>query len=154
MANFVADAEEHLINKLARDCRTIDGITTAFDFAQNPQSLVGKTPCVVFYPSLLTSDRKAHPNRWMNEIGIRGLLFVTERMSKSGILKFIENEALVFPGRFRAKFQTRSVYNDYLTLGVQVADMSRMQYGAGDLLHYMGTDYIGFIIDWEFRGTN
>ena len=154
MANFTADAEEKIINKLARDCRAIDGITNAFDFAQNPQSLSGKTPCVVFYPFDLQSERKAHPNRWMNTIGIRGLLFVTERMSKAGTLKYIENEALVFPGRFRAKFQTASVYNDYLSLGVQVADMSRMQYGAGDLLHYMGTDYVGFIIDWEFRGTN
>ena len=155
MANFTADAEQQIIDKLAKHCKTITGIKNAYGFAQNPDSLLsGNIPAIVFYPSQGSQDTKAHFNRWENVINITGLLFVAQRMSQGGTLKYLENATLYYPGRFREKFQQEAVIRDFLSLGCQRAVFSSWQYGAGGLLQYMGTDYIGLILQWEFRGTN
>ena len=155
MANFVADAEERIIDKLATHTRTITGIVNAYGFAQNPDSLgSGVIPAVVFYPSEGSQDTKAHFNRWENVINITGLLFVAQRMSQGGTLKYLENAVLPFPGRFRAKFQEETVIRDLLSLGMQRAVFRSWRYGAGGLLNYQGIDYIGLVLEWEFRGTN
>lgn len=149
-----AITEEQLIDKLAEQMLTVDGITTAYGFAQNPQSITDpQLPAVVFYPYRSRHERKGHKNVWTNEIRIRGLLFVTQRMGQSGDLKIVENRALVFPQRLRAKYQTESVISDLLALGVQVADFEECQYGAGGMLQYMGTEFIGFTLEWVFRET-
>ena len=155
MANFVADAEERIINKLATHTRAITGIVNAYGFAQNPDSLgSGVIPAVVFYPSEGSQDTKAHFNRWENVISVTGLLFVAQRMSQGGTLKYLENTVLAFPGRFRAKFQEEAVIRDLLSLGMQRAVFRSWRYGAGGLLNYQGIDYIGLVLEWEFRGTN
>lgn len=155
MANFTADAEERIIDKLAIHVGAITGIKNAYGFAKNPDSMpIATLPAMVFYPSQGQQDLKAHPNRWINTIYITGLLFVAPRMAQGGTLKYLENAVLPFPGRFREKFQTYDVYKDLLSLGVQTAKFVRWDYGAGELLHYMGVDYIGLICQWEFTGTN
>jgi hypothetical protein len=155
MANFTADAEQRIIDKLATHCRTIDGIRNAYGFAQNPDSIgTGVIPAVVFYPSEGTQDTKAHPNRWENVINITGLLFVAQRMSQGGTLKYLENAVLPFPGKFREKFQERAVMEDLLSLGAQRAVFGSWNYGAGGLLNWQGIDYTGLVLQWEFRGTN
>lgn len=152
MASIVT--EEQIINKLAETCLTIEGITNAYGFAQIPDSLANSAlPAIIFYPSAGFQERKGHHNRWTNTIEITGLLFVTERMSKGGSIKYIDNATLPFAQRFRQKFQTASVYNDFINLGLQVADFTRYQYGSGGQLLFMDKDYVGFVFTWEFRST-
>jgi hypothetical protein len=102
----------------------------------------------------VTWRERAHPNRWTNIINITGVLFVTERMSKGGTIKYLENAAMPFAQRFRQKFQERAVIEDMLSLKCQVADFVRYQYGAGGELLFMDIPYIGFVFDWEFRITS
>ena len=153
MASLVT--EEQIINKLAVHCRTIDGVKNAYGFAQNPDQLpTGIIPAIIFYPAEGEQERKAHYNRWTNTYNISGFLFVVQRMGLGGTLKYIENAALPFPQRFRAKFQTASVYEDFLSLGLQVADFTRYQYGADQRLLYQDIQYVGYIFQWIFKSTS
>ena len=146
--------EEMIINKLAEHCATIDGVVSAFGFAQNPDSLQDpQLPAFIFYPRESNQQRRGHNNVWTNEIVVRGLFYVTKRMTAGGNIKVVENRALVFPQRIRAKFQTASVIQEFLSLGLQVADMRNLSYGSGGELVYMGTEYVGFTIEWIFKET-
>lgn len=152
MAGLVT--EKDIINKLAEQVAEIEGIQNAYPFAENPASMQDSMmPAVVFYPRRSRHQRKGHHNVWTNTIEIRGLLFVTKRMTAAGDIKIIENRALIFPQRFRQKFQTDSVIRDLLNLGVQKADFVECSYGSGGPLTYMGTEYIGFVLEWEFGET-
>lgn len=147
--------EEQMINKLATHAAAVTGITTAFSFSENPDSLASEQlPAVVFYPEVSTSERRGFHNIWTNTFTINGILFVAPRMSKGATLRFLENRALVFPQRFRQKFQSESVMNDLLSLGTEIADLVSIRYGAGgQLLTYSATEYIGFVLEWMFKET-
>lgn len=145
--------EEQIINKLATHSRTITGITTAYGFAQNPDQLKsGLLPAIVFFPMSGEQSLLGHHNRWRNHINIRGILFVTERASAGNTLRILENRALVFPQRLRNKFQEESVYYDMLSLGLYEANFNMWRYGyGGEFLTYANTEYIGFVLDFQFK---
>jgi len=153
MANRVT--EEQIINKLATHARTIDGVRMAYGFAQNPDGLTpANLPAFVFFPAESTHESKAHFNVWTNTFNITGLLFVISRMDKGGTLRYIENDAIPFMQKIRAKFQEQSVYEDLLSLGLQKAPLVNLRYGAGgNLLTYNSTPYVGIICQWQFKET-
>jgi hypothetical protein len=142
--------EEMIINKLATHVGAISGIQNAYTFGNNPDSLPNSSiPAQVFYPMQSDYTEGGHHNIWSNTVRIRGSLFVVSRTAKGGKMSFLENDALVFPQLFRQKFQTSTVINDFLGLGMQRFLMESIKYGAGGLfLTYMGKEYIGFVIDW------
>lgn len=152
MASLVT--EEQIINKLATHSGAIDGVKNAYGFAAIPNGLIrDQLPAIVFWPSGGSMARKAHYNRWTNEVEISGVLFVEPRMSKAGTLKYLENTVMPYAQKFRQKFQTASVYSDLLSLGCQVADLESYQYGSGGLLLFNDIEYIGFVFTWRFKFT-
>ena len=153
MASIVT--EEQIINRLAAHCATIEGVRNSYPFAENPDGLVAaNVPAFIFFPAESQHESKAHFNVWTNTFNITGILFVISRMDKGGNLRFIENDAIPFMQRIRAKFQERAVYEDLLSLGLQKAPLSSMKYGAGGaLLTYNSTPYVGIICQWQFKST-
>ena len=147
--------EENIINKLATHWGAIEGIKNAYGFARNPDNIPsGDVPCVLTYPMQSDYDLAAHHNVWKNIVRMRSSLYVVPRLAKGGKLKFVENAALVFPQRIREKFQSDTVIRDFLSLGLQRADLKSIQYGAGGLyLTHMDIEYVGFIVDFDFQWT-
>lgn len=153
MASIVT--EEQIINKLAEHAGTIEGVRNSYSFAQNPDGLVAaNVPAFVFFPAEAQMQERGHFNFWTNTYNITGILFVISRMDKGGNLRFIENDAIPFMQRIRAKFQDRTVYEDLLSLGLQKATLTNLRYGAGGaLLTYNSTPYVGIICQWECKST-
>lgn len=147
--------EENIINKLATYWASITGITTAPGFAQNPDNIpAGMLPLVITYPMQADYEQAAHYNVWKNLVRIRSSLYVVPRMSKGGKLKFVENAALGFPQLIRQKFQSATVINDFLSLGLQKAFLKTIVYGAGGMyLTHNDIEYVGFIVDFDFQWT-
>lgn len=148
--------ETAIINKLATHAGAITGVTNAYSFAANPDNLTSAMlPAIMFYPPQFSYGLRAHHNRWQTEITIVGALFVAERESRGGKLKFLENEAMPFGKLFRVKFGTESVISDLLSLGATTAFLTKGVYGAGlPALTVNGKPYIGWVFEWNFIGTN
>ena len=144
--------EQDIINKLATHFASISGIQNAYPFAQNPNSLnQAQLPAVVFFPESFDSDHTGHPGLFTNKITIKALVFIAPMQSRGGRLKFLENEAMPYLQKIRNTFQTRSVVNDLLSLGLTKAWLSRGVYGAGgNLLSFNRISYIGVVCDFNF----
>lgn len=147
--------EQTIINNLAAQIRSIAGVKNAYDFAQNPDNLTSAMlPALLMYPSEFTSETKGHRNLWRNEIVIRGILYVADRQSRGGSLKFLENAAMPFGFLFRQRFQTASVIEGLLgtDTGVTEAFLRSGNYGAGGaLLTHNSKEYIGWVFNWRFK---
>lgn len=152
---MAALSEQAVINKLAGHAESISGIRKSYAFGQNPDSLKpAELPAIMFYPSEFTSSPKGHYNFWNTSIEVVGVLFVAERQSRGGTLKFLENAAMPFGLLFRTKFQTASVISDILgvTSGVTVGWLESGRYGAGGpQLTMNNIPYIGWIFTWRFE---
>lgn len=148
--------EQTLINQLATEFESIDGITTTFGFAQNPDVLSNaQLPAVVFVPVGFDSSHRIHHNVHHNEIEVAGILFVSPREAQGGRLKFLENEAMPFLFKVRSQFQQAAVITRLLNLGLTQANLLSGRYGAGGpLLTYAGIEYIGIIFRWNFIEVN
>jgi hypothetical protein len=148
--------EQTLINQLATEFDSIDGIETTFGFAQNPDVLSNaQLPAVVFVPVGFDSTPKAHHNVHQNEIEIAAVLFVAPRESQGGRLKFLENDAMPFLFKVRNQFQQSAVITRLLALGLTQSNIISGRYGVGGtLLSYAGVEYIGCIFRWTFVEVN
>jgi hypothetical protein len=148
--------EQTLINELATEFAAIDGIKVTFGFAQNPDALKrAQLPAVILFPESFTSAPKAHHNLHRNELNITGMLFVAERMSSGGKLKFLENAALPFMYKVRWHFQQHAVIQNLLSLGLTQAMIVSGEYGAGGpYLTYADVPYIGIVFRWTFIEIN
>jgi hypothetical protein len=142
--------EQTLINQLAMEFESIDGITTTFGFTKNPDMLSeSQLPAVVFVPVESDSLHKIHHNVHQNKIEIAGILFVKPRGNK---LRFLENTAMPFLYKVRNKFQQSTVINRLLDLGLVQAELISGKYTAGGLfLTYNNIPYIGIIFRWAFK---
>ncbi len=150
----MAFVEQDLINAIAAIERSIPGVKDSYDFAKNPDNIVGRTPCVVHYiPNYKTQPRAMH-NVWATTINLTSLVFVQPRQLQGGRLQFIENATIPFGGLWRTTFQTDSVINGLLaTTGSVKCWITDAAYGSGGaLLQYAGTDYSGWIV--RFVATN
>lgn len=153
--------EASIINKLQEHFESIQGMTAAFKFAENPDGLsVAQLPATVFYLPSVESELAAHHNQWKNAFNVRAITFVIPRMAQGGRLKYIENDVIPFGAKIREKFQTRSVVNDLLSLGLTQAFLRRTTYGVGggagvgQLLVYNQVPYVGWISDFTFTEVN
>jgi hypothetical protein len=150
---MAAIKEQTLINQLATEFDSIDGITTTFGFAQNPDTLSpAQLPAVVFVPVGFDSSPRAHHNVHRNEIEIAAVLFVTTRESMGGRLKFIENETMPFLFKVRNHFQLNATITTMLALGnLTQASIFSGRYGVGGtLLTYGSVEFIGCIFRHRF----
>ena len=148
--------EEAIINKLADHVNTIDGIEKAYGFAKNPDNLSSaQLPAMMFY-SNFTSGRRAHHNIWGNLFTVQGILFVVEITARGMSPKFFDNAAIPFGMKVRQKFQSSTVIQNMLSLGVSTTKTFLINglYGTHPLLNYNGTEYIGWVFTWEFFEVN
>ena len=145
--------EEEIINNLAGHFRDIDGITAVFDFAENPDQLSqAMLPAVLFYPQNVDMEPRGHHNVWRNVFNITALVFVTPRESRAGKLRFLENQAISLIPSIRTKFQTESVVDNILNLGLVRGFINSINYGAGGTsLTHMGVEYIGLVVGFDFK---
>lgn len=152
MANVT---EEEIINKLAEHEKAISGIKESYGYAQNPDNISGKTPCVLHYIPEFNTDLYAHHNVHMNEWQVGSVLFANARESMGGRLGYLENSVIPFMYKWRVKFQTDSVIRDILSLGLTRAYTMRSQYGVGGtLLTHNNIEYIGIIFTFTFTEVN
>jgi hypothetical protein len=141
--------EQALINQLATEFESIDGITTTFGFAQNPGVLSNtQLPAVVFVPIQTESAPLEFHNAHSNDIKIAGVLFVSPRENK---LKFLDNDAMPFLFKVRNHFQQSAVISRLLDTGLTQAMLVDGRYSAGGILLTYGIEYIGLIFHWEFK---
>jgi len=144
--------EEILVNQLASEFGSIDGITTTYEFAKNPDRLTSaQLPAVLFVPSRIDLSPKAHHNIHRNKTDIVGVLYVASRKSRGGKLKFLDNSALPFLYTVRKHFQKKETILRLLDLGLISAELVSGSYGAGgDFLTYDGIEHVGIVFQWEF----
>lgn len=143
--------EQSIINRMATEFASIDGIKNAFGFADNPDTLTNsQLPAVVFFPASFTSELKAHHNLHRNEFKFVAVLFVAPRQDHGGSLKFLENEALPFMAKVRSHFQQDAVITRLFGTGNMTSVTSFTgTYGAGgQLLTFGGIEYLGSIFEW------
>lgn len=144
-------SEEAIINRMATEFASIDGIKNAFGFADNPDNLVNsQLPAVVFFPATFQSELKGHHNLNRNEFEFVAIVFVAARQDRGGTLKFLENAALPFLGKVRRHFQQEAVIRRMFNTG-QMTSVNTFNgtYGVGgQLLTYNGVEYIGCIFRW------
>ena len=144
--------EEVAINQIAIYEREIDGIANSYDYAKNPDSLTSAMlPAVIHYVPSFTVEPRAHYNVWANSIALTSILFVLPRESVGGKLKFLENEAIPFGAKWRAKFQDDTVIKALLSnMGAVKFFLKSGAYGAGGtLLNYSSTDFVGWVFNWD-----
>lgn len=148
--------EQSIINQLASQCESIDGIRTSYGFAQNPDVLTrAALPAIVFVPISFESQAKGHHNVHQNVLNISGILFVSERQAQGGTLRYLENDALPFMYKFRSHFQQDAVIRSLLGLGLTQATIVAGNYGAGGpLLTWGEVPYIGVVFRWTFVEVN
>ena len=149
-------AEQTIINNLAAQVRSIEGVKNAYDFAKNPDSLNNaQLPAMAFWPNF-EAEPKGHFNLWRNQFNVVGSLYVAPRQS-GGRLKFLENSAMPFGFKFRQKFQNESVIQSLLGTGTGISQawLISGNYGAGTpQLTYSGIEYIGWVFTWRFLEIN
>lgn len=145
--------DESAINTLAQYERAIQGVRNSYDFAKNPNSLQGQgLPAVVHFPGSFSSTPRAHHNVWENTLNITSVVFVAPRQSQGGNLAYIENDALPYADKWRAKFQDNSVIESMLSAtGSIKCYLTGGTYSVGaPLLQFAGTDYIGWVMQFQF----
>lgn len=150
-----ASAVETIINKIAEYERSIEGIKDSYNFAQNPDVIQpAMLPCVIHTPVSFELDMQAHYNIWRTQWVYRSVLFVAPATSMGGTLKYLENAAIPFGGKWIAKFTDDAVIRSLLQTqtGNVTTFLEEGQYGAGGpLLTYADTPYIGWIFTYRFR---
>lgn len=149
MATFT---EEVIINQVALIERGITGVKQSFDFAKNPDNVVGQMPCVLHYiPSFKSQPRALH-NVWQNQISLTSILAVTSRQNQGGRLKYLENAAIPFGGLWRQAFQdSTNITNLLSATGSVKCWLTAGNYGAGgQLLTIGGVDAVGYIFQFVF----
>lgn len=149
--------EESIINRMATEFGTIDGIKNAYGFADNPDGLTNsQLPAVILFPASFESELKAHHNRHRNQFNFVALLFVAPRTDRGGSLKFLENEALPYMGKVRSHFQQEAVIQRMFNTGnmTNVTTFTGTYGAGGQLLTYNGIEYIGCIFRWTFVEIN
>jgi hypothetical protein len=146
-------AEENLIDQLATEVEAIDGIESTYGFAQNPDTLSNaQLPAALFLPIKFNAELKAHHNHHRNEIQITCVLFVAQRQTAGAKLKYLENRAIPFLSKFRARFQTEAVIQRLLAVGnlTTVTTFSGTYGAGGTYLTHNGIEHIGCIFTWTF----
>lgn len=148
--------EAEVINKLAEYYREIDGMNNAFDFAENPDNITsGILPATLFFPRETTMAPEAHHNVWRNQFDVVAITIVAPRQSAGGKLKYLENRTISLMPSIRQKFQTESVINGILGIGLVKGFISSMVYGSGgQLLSPNGIEHIGIITTFDIVEKN
>lgn len=145
--------DEACINQVALYERAIAGVRNSYDFAKNPNSLIGQSlPAVVHFPSGFVSKPRAHHNLWENTLSITSVVFVAPRQAQGGNLAYIENDALPYADKWRTKFQDDTVLTAMLSAtGSVKCFLTGGTYSVGaPLLSFAGTDYIGWVMTFQF----
>lgn len=145
--------EQNLINTLATEASAIDGITSTYEFAQNPDTLSNaQLPALLFVPTNFSTTLGAHHNIRKNAIDITGVLFVASRQTAGGKLKYLENRAMPFLGKFRARFADDQVTKNLFNVGnlTKVYDLAGAYGAGGPLLTHNGIEHIGIVFKFSF----
>ena len=145
--------EQNLIDKLATEASAISGIGSVFGFAQNPDDLSNaKLPALLFVPTNFSTTLGAHHNRRKNTYDITGVLFVASRQSAGGKLKFLENRAMPFLGKFRERFADEQVTKNLFNVGslTKAYDLTGAYGAGGPLLTHNGIEHIGIVFKFSF----
>src|SRR3990167_9771575 len=109
-------SEQVAIDQIATYERSIDSIRNSYGFARNPDRLnKSDLPAVLHYSPNFTSSVRGHFNLWDNQINVTSILCVSPREAEGGKLRFLENEAVVYGFKWRAKFQDSTVVNELLS---------------------------------------
>lgn len=147
----MAFTDEQCVNSIAGYERSIAGVRESYNFAKNPNNLTA-LPAVVHFPGSFTSKPRAHYNVWENTLNITSVVFVAPRQLQGGNLAYIENEALPYADKWRAKFQDETVLRDMLsTTGAVRCWLASGTYSVGaPLLQFAGIDYIGWVMQFQF----
>lgn len=145
--------DQDCINALAYWERSVAGVGSSFDFAKNPDSLQGqKLPACVHFPGSFTSKPRAFHNLWENAINVTTVLFIAPRQNQAGKLAYLENDALPYGDKWRAKFQTEETIRDLMSrTGSLKCFLTGGTYSVGvPLLQFAGVDYIGWVFTFTF----
>ena len=150
----MAVTEEAIINKLAVYEREIVGVNNSYGYGENP-GVINNPPIAIHYSPGFDSELKGVNNHWQNMIEVQTALFVVPRQSKAARLSLLEAEAIPYGQRWRAKFQTAAVINDFLSLGLTSAFLTKGKYGVGNgagnsVLTWRGTDFFGWVFTFVF----
>lgn len=136
-----------IVDQLASHVSTITGTKNSYAIGDEPDSLTGRLPAMLFYFNDGTESQLVHHNNWITTLKVTGLLFCAERMKYGGSVKYIDNDSLVFPGRFRELFQKKSTRDDYEEYCFDFGYTS-WEYISVD---YQTTPYVGFAMNWFFK---
>ena len=143
--------EETIINYIAGVERSIPGVLDSFNYAKNPDSLT-RWPVVVHYIPNFQMPQMAFHNKWDEVMTVSSILFVKPRQQAGGRIAYLENEAIPFAQKWRAKWQDHDVINSALsTMGARKAFLTSGAYGVGsggNLLDYGGVSFIGWIFQY------
>ena len=152
----MAFSEQSAIDQIATYERAIDGIRNSYGFARNPDRLNNSDlPAVLHFSPGFTASVRGHFNLWDNVINVTSILCVSPREAQGGKLRYLENEAVVYGGKWRSKFQDQDVVKALLgQLGATGAFLTGGNYGAGGaLLNVGGIDYIGWIFNFQIENA-
>ena len=148
--------DNDIVNQIAAYERSIPGVGSSYDFAKNPNSLQGqRLPAVIHFPGSFSSKPRAHHNVWENNINVTSVLFVAPRQVQGGNLAYLENDALPYGDKWRAKFQDDTVISTMLSAtGSIKCFLTGGTYSVGaPLLQFAGTDYIGWVFTFQFSNA-
>ena len=144
----MAFTEENALNLIAAQERSIAGVKNSYDYAKNPDVL-NEYPSVIHYVPRFTSAPLAHYNVWNNTLTFMSILFVCPREAQGGKLKFVENEAIPYGAKWRAKFQDSTVITNLLSqMGAKEFFLESGDYGVGGLISFANVSYIGWTFQW------
>lgn len=149
-----ATKEEVLINQIATEASAISGITRTYGFAQNPDTLSNaQLPALLLVPKSFESSLVMHHNIRGATISVNGALFVATRSTAGGTLRYIENRAIPFLGKFRDRFRSEQTTKNLFNVGnlTKVTDFTGVYGAGGPLLTMNGVEYIGCVFTWTFR---
>ena len=143
--------EQNLIDQIATEASAIDGIGYAYGFAKNPDTLT-QLPALLSVPTNFSATLGAHHNIRKNEINITSVLFVATRQTAGGKLKYLENRAMPFLGKFRERFANEQVTKNLFSVGnlTKVYDLTGAYGAGGPLLTHGGIEHIGIIFVFKF----
>ncbi len=145
--------EQNLIDQIATEASAISGMKSAYGFAQNPDNLFdAKLPALLSVPTSFSTTLGMHHNIRKNKISITSILFVAKRDAGGGALKFVENRAIPFLGKFRTRFADEQVTRNLFNVGniTKAYDFTGAYGAGGPLLTFSGIPYIGVIFKFEF----
>ena len=152
--------EVAVFNKIALYENTITGVDNSFGFASNPDAVNrASLPVVIHYSPGFRSEPGAHHNVWKNTLNVQSALLVVPRQLKSGQLSLLEAQTVPYGLLWRKKFQTASVVNDMLSLGLTHFSLDEGRYGVGNsagnsVLTWGGVDYFGWVFTFTLIERN